>query len=136
MTEKILIFTTREIGVSIKLISEFPGIVSRLILGVSLWLAAPAVFAEYGLNFPKPVTPVAHRILELHNMILLICVIIFVIVFGIMFYSIFAHRKSRGHKAAQFHDNSTMEVIWTVIPFLILVRSEERRVGKECRSRW
>jgi cytochrome c oxidase subunit 2 len=84
-------------------------------------LAAPAVFAEYGLNFPKPVTPVAHKILELHNMILLICVIIFVIVFGVMFYSIFAHRKSRGYKPAKFHDNATLEVVWTVIPFLILV---------------
>jgi cytochrome c oxidase subunit 2 len=106
---------------SIKLIREFPGIVSRLILGVSLWLAAPAVFAEYGLNFQKPVTPVAHKILDLHNMILLICVIIFVIVFGVMFYSIFAHRKSRGYKPAKFHENATIEVIWTVIPFLILV---------------
>ena len=104
-----------------KLIREFPGIVSRLILGVGLWLAAPAGFAEYGLNFPKPVTPVAHKILELHNMILLICVIIFVIVFGVMFYSIFAHRKSRGYKPAKFHDNATLEVVWTVIPFLILV---------------
>ena len=106
---------------SIKLIREFPGIVSRLILGVSLWLAAPAVFAEYGLNFQKPVTPVAHKILDLHNMILLICVIIFVIVFGVMFYSIFAHRKSRGYKSAKFHENAALEVIWTVIPFLILV---------------
>lgn len=104
-----------------KLIREFPGIVSRLILGVGLWLAAPAVFAEYGLNFQKPVTPVAHKILELHNMILLICVIIFVIVFSVMFYSIFAHRKSRGYKPAKFHDNATLEVVWTVIPFLILV---------------
>ena len=104
-----------------KLIREFPGIVSRLILGVGLWLSAPAVFAEYGLNFQKPVTPVAHKILELHNMILLICVIIFVIVFSVMFYSIFAHRKSRGYKPAKFHDNATLEVIWTVIPFLILV---------------
>jgi len=104
-----------------KLIREFPGIVSRLILGAGLWLAAPAVFAEYGLNFPKPVTPVAHKILELHNMILLICVIIFVIIFGVMFYSIFAHRKSRGYKPAKFHDNATLEVVWTVIPFLILV---------------
>jgi cytochrome c oxidase subunit 2 len=104
-----------------KLIREFPGIVSRLILGVGLCLAAPAVFAEYALNFQKPVTPVAHRILELHNMILLICVIIFVIVFGVMFYSIFAHRKSRGYKPATFHDNATLEVVWTVIPFLILV---------------
>ena len=104
-----------------KLIREFPGIVSRLILGVGLWLAAPAVFAEYGLNFQKPVTPVAHKILDLHNMILLICVIIFVIVFGVMFYSIFAHRKSRGYKSAKFHENAILEVIWTVIPFLILV---------------
>jgi len=106
---------------SIKLIRQFPGFVSRLVLGLSLWLVAPAVFAEYGLNFQRPVTPVAHKILELHNMILIICVIIFLLVFGVMFYSVFAHRKSRGHKAAQFHDNSTLEVIWTVIPFLILV---------------
>ncbi len=104
-----------------KLIRAFPGIVSRLILGVGLWLSAPAVFAEYGLNFQRPVTPVAHKILELHNMILLICVIIFVLVFGVMFYSIFAHRKSRGYKPAKFHDNATLEVVWTVIPFLILV---------------
>ena len=100
---------------------EFPGIVSRLILGASLSLAAPAVFAEYGLNFQKPVTPVAHRILELHNMILIICLVIFVIVFSFMFYSIFAHRKSRGFKAWKFHDNASIEVVWTVIPFLILV---------------
>jgi len=106
---------------SIKLIRRFPGIVSRLILGLGLWLAAPAVFAEYALNFQKPVTPVAHKILELHNMILLICVIIFVIVFSVMFYSIFAHRKSRGYKPAKFHDNAILEVVWTVIPFLILV---------------
>jgi cytochrome c oxidase subunit 2 len=111
----------REKGMSRKLIREIPDIVSRLILGAGLWLTAPAVFAEYGLNFPKPVTPVAHKILELHNMILLICVIIFVIVFCVMFYSIFAHRKSRGYKPAKFHDNATLEVIWTVIPFLILV---------------
>jgi cytochrome c oxidase subunit 2 len=106
---------------SINLIRRFPGIVSRLILGVGLWLAAPAVFAEYALNFQRPVTPVAHKILELHNMILLICVIIFVIVFSVMFYSIFAHRKSRGYKPAKFHDNAILEVVWTVIPFLILV---------------
>ncbi|WP_368428311.1 cytochrome c oxidase subunit II [Sulfuricaulis sp.] len=78
-------------------------------------------FAEYGLNFPKPVTSVAQRILELHNMIIIICVVIFVIVFGFMFYSIFAHRKSRGFKAAKFHESTTIEVVWTVIPFLILV---------------
>ena len=104
---------------SMKLIRQH--IVSRLVLGMGLWLAVPAVFAEYGLNFPRPVTPIAHRILELHNLILIICLVIFVIVFSFMFYSIFAHRKSRGYKPAMFHDNTTAEVVWTVIPFLILV---------------
>lgn len=97
-----------------------PGVASRLTLGLSLLFAAPA-FAEYALTFQKPVSPLAHRLLELHNLILIICVIIFVVVFGFMFYSIFAHRKSRGHKAATFHENTTIEVVWTVIPFLILV---------------
>ena len=106
---------------SITLIKQFPGVVSRLILGGCLGLAMPVAFAEYGLNFPTPVTPVAHRILELHNMILIICLVIFVIVFSFMFYSIYAHRKSRGYKAAKFHDNTFLELVWTVIPFLILV---------------
>ena len=102
------------------LVKRLPGAVSRLILGLSLWFAVPA-FAEYGLNFQKPVTPIAQTLLELHNLILIICAVIFVVVFGFMFYSIFAHRKSRGYKAAQFHENTTLEVVWTVIPFLILV---------------
>ncbi|HSW51656.1 MAG TPA: cytochrome c oxidase subunit II [Sulfuricaulis sp.] len=94
---------------------------SRLILGFSLWLTVPAAFAEYGLNFQTPVTPIAHELLKLHNMIMIICAVIFVIVFGFMFYSIFAHRKSRGYKAKQFHENATLEVIWTIIPFVILI---------------
>jgi cytochrome c oxidase subunit II len=106
---------------SITFFRRLSGIFSRLILGVSLWFTVPAAFAAYGLNFQKPVTPIGHKLLELHNLILIICVVIFVIVFGFMFYSIFAHRKSRGHKAAQFHENSTLEVVWTVIPFVILV---------------
>jgi cytochrome c oxidase subunit 2 len=100
---------------------RFAGMLRRLISGVFLGLVSSAVFAEYGLNFPKPVTPVAHKILDLHNMIMLICFAIFVLVFGVMFYAIFAHRKSRGHKAATFSHNNTIEVVWTVIPFLILV---------------
>jgi cytochrome c oxidase subunit 2 len=106
---------------SMTFVKRLPGVVSRLILGLSLWFTVPAAFAEYGLNFQKPVTAIGHKLLDLHNMIIIICVIIFVIVFGFMFYSIFAHRKSRGHKAAQFHENATLEVVWTVIPFLILV---------------
>ena len=106
---------------SMTLITHFTGMISRWVLGLSLCLSAPLAFAEYGMNFPKPVGTIAHKILELHNMVMVVCLVIFVIVFSVMFYSIFAHRKSRGHKAAQFHDNMTMEVIWTVIPFVILI---------------
>ncbi len=106
---------------SMTFLKRLPGVVSRLILGLSLWFTVPTAFAEYGLNFQKPVTAIGHKLLGLHNMIMIISTVIFVIVFGFMFYSIFAHRKSRGHKAAQFHKNTTLEVVWTVIPFLILV---------------
>ncbi len=72
-------------------------------------------------NFPAPVTPVAREIYDLHLLMLAICFVIFIGVFSVMFYSIYAHRKSVGHKAVQFHENTTVEIIWTVIPFLILV---------------
>ena len=94
---------------------------SRLILGAALALVSGLAFAEYGYNFPTPVTSIAQRILELHNLIFIICVVIFIVVFGFMFYSIVFHRKSRGYKAAEFHDNVTLEMMWTVIPFVILV---------------
>ena len=58
---------------------------------------------------------------DLHLFIFWICVVIFVAVFGVMFYSIFKHRKSVGHQAAQFHENTMVEIVWTVIPFLILL---------------
>ncbi len=77
--------------------------------------------AEWGLNFPPPVTLMAEKIYDLHMLIFAICVVIFIGVFGVMFYSAFAHRKSRGHKAARFHEHTQLEVVWTIIPFLILV---------------
>ena len=58
---------------------------------------------------------------DLNIYIFWVCVVIFIAVFGVMFYSIFKHRKSVGHKAAQFHENTTVEIVWTVIPFLILL---------------
>ena len=93
----------------------------RLTIGAGLWLWAGLAAAEYGFNLPPPVTPIGHKILELHNLIFFICLGIFVVVFGFMFYSIIAHRKSRGYKAAAFHDNVKLEVAWTIVPFLILV---------------
>ena len=59
--------------------------------------------------------------MNLHNLIFWICAVIFVGVFGTMFYSLYKHRKSVGHQAVQFHENTTVEVVWTVIPFLILL---------------
>ncbi len=77
--------------------------------------------AAWEWNFQQPVTPIAQQQYELHLFIFWICVVIFVGVFGVMFYSIFKHRKSVGHEAHQFHENTTVEIVWTVIPFLILL---------------
>lgn len=92
-----------------------------LMSGITLFLHASLAVAEYGLNFPTPVTAIAHEVYGLHMLIMWICVVIGVLVFGAMFYSIFAHRKSRGHKAAKWHESTTVEIIWTAVPFLILV---------------
>ena len=78
-------------------------------------------WAEWGLNLPPPSSPIASRILELHNAIMVVCLIIFIVVFSVMFYSLYAHRKSRGHKAHQFSHSTKLEVVWTIIPFLILI---------------
>ena len=93
----------------------------RFVPALVFLLFSGGVFAEYGYNLQAPVTPIATDILHLHNLIFLVCVGIFVVVFGFMFYSIFAHRKSRGAKAATFHESTTVEIVWTTIPFIILV---------------
>lgn len=80
--------------------------------------AASAGFSDW--YFQTPVTPIARDIITLHDLIFWICVAIFIGVFGTMFYSLLKHRKSVGHQAVQFHENTTVEVIWTIIPFLIL----------------
>ena len=89
---------------------------------LALALAAPgAALAVPDWNLQPPVTPIARQMFDLHAFIFWICVAIFVGVFGVMFYSMFRHRKSVGHKAHQFHENAMVEMIWTVIPFLILL---------------
>ncbi|MBI3898062.1 MAG: cytochrome c oxidase subunit II [Gammaproteobacteria bacterium] len=94
---------------------------ARLILGIGLALVSGLAAADYGLNFQRPVTSIAHKVLELHNLIFVICAVVGMVVFAFMFYSIIVHRKSRGYKPATFHDNVKLEVLWTVVPFLILV---------------
>jgi cytochrome c oxidase subunit 2 len=92
---------------------------AALVAGVGASTLHGVAAARY--NLQDPVTKTAAEIYELHSLMFWICVAIFVIVFGIMFYSVFAHRKSVGHKASQFHENTTVEVVWTVIPLLILI---------------
>ena len=84
-------------------------------------LVPVAAFAVPGWYFQSPASPIAQEIITLHDLIFWICVAIFVGVFGTMFYSLWKHRKSVGHQAVQFHENTAVEIIWTVIPFLILL---------------
>ena len=90
------------------------------IISLLLLIMQPA-WAEYGLNLPEGVTPLSRNIYDLHMTIFYICCVIAALVFGIMFWSIFRHRKARGVQAAQFHHNTTVEIIWTAIPMLILI---------------
>ncbi|KAF1010017.1 MAG: hypothetical protein E5299_01783 [Burkholderia gladioli] len=64
---------------------------------------------------------IAQELYNLHTIMLILCTVIFVGVFGVMFYSVFAHRKSSGNKAAHFHESTTVEIIWTIVPFVIVV---------------
>ena len=73
------------------------------------------------LNLHPPVTKIAEEQVWLHWFMLIICTVIFVAVFGVMFYSIWKHRKSVGHKAASFHESLKVEIAWTVVPFVIVI---------------
>ncbi|MBH1977773.1 MULTISPECIES: cytochrome c oxidase subunit II [unclassified Simplicispira] len=99
-----------------------------------LWLAAawmggvahavsdlPGGPAVNQLNLHPPVTRIAEEQHFLHWMMLIICTVIFIGVFAVMFYSMWKHRKSQGAKAANFHESVTVEVVWTVIPFIIVI---------------
>jgi len=73
------------------------------------------------LNLPVGVTKISQEQHFLHSVMLVICTVIFVAVFSVMFYSIWKHRKSVGHKAANFHESVVVEVIWTIVPFIIVI---------------
>ncbi|MFH4497255.1 cytochrome c oxidase subunit II [Vibrio diabolicus] len=76
---------------------------------------------ESDYNMTKGVTAISGQVYELHMLIFYICCVIALIVFGVMFYSIFRHRKSKGAVAAHFHESTKVEIIWTVIPIITLV---------------
>ena len=73
------------------------------------------------LNLPVGVTKIAQEQHFLHTVMMILCTVIFVAVFAVMFYSIWKHRKSVGHKAANFHESVVVEVIWTIVPFIIVI---------------
>ncbi len=93
----------------------------QLAITAVLSLLGLSSFATEGINMPRGVTPISHEIYQLHMTIFWICVFIGIGVFSVMFYAIFNHRKSKGAKPATFHENIWVEIIWAIIPTLILI---------------
>ncbi len=92
-----------------------------IVAGLVLMLSMSSAKAEYGLNMTQGVTPISQELYDLHMLVFWICVGIGTLVFGAMAWSIIYHRKSRGAEAANFHESTTVEIVWTVIPLLILI---------------
>ena len=88
---------------------------------LGLALLMPVLAKADELNMPVGVTDISRQVYDLHMTIFYICLIIGAGVFGVMFWSIIHHRRAAGHEAAQFHENTRLEIGWTVVPFLILV---------------
>jgi cytochrome c oxidase subunit 2 len=108
--------------------SLMPALFLALLLDLArrpAWAADSAVVTgrpfQREMNLQPPVTQIASEIYDLHTWMMVVCMVIFVAVFGVMFYSIFKHRKSVGHKAATFHESTAVEVAWTIVPFLIII---------------
>ncbi|OUV62963.1 MAG: cytochrome c oxidase subunit II [Gammaproteobacteria bacterium TMED119] len=95
--------------------------IKRVCLFGSTLLAASSAYAVQPYNLTQGVTDISADVYGLHMIAFWLCVAIGVVVFGVMFYSIFAHRKSKGVQPATFHESTTAEAIWTFIPFVILI---------------
>ncbi|AQQ66249.1 cytochrome c oxidase subunit II [Microbulbifer agarilyticus] len=107
--------------------------IKRLFAFLTLATIAPGVLAQetaqnaeegaarWGVNMTQGVTEVSRTTYDLHMLIFWICVAIGVVVFGVMFYSMWRHRKSKGYEAAQFHESTLVELAWTIVPTLILI---------------
>ena len=89
--------------------------------GASSTLFAASAQAAYELNMTESVTPLGRELYSLHMLVFWICVVIGIVVFGAMAWSIIHHRKSKGAQAANFHESTTIEIVWTVVPLLILI---------------
>jgi cytochrome c oxidase subunit II len=98
-----------------------PTIIRSLVAVAAIAAAGAANAVQSKYNLAPPVTQIAREIHWLHWFMLIICTVIFVAVFGVMFYSIYAHRKSKGAVAATFHESTKVEIIWTIVPFFIVI---------------
>ena len=106
---------------------------ASLLRRAGMWTSAWAATAAHAVNdlpggpavnqldLHPAVTKIAQEQHWLHNFMMIICVVIFIAVFAVMFYSIWKHRKSVGHKAATFHESVTVEILWTLAPFIIVI---------------
>jgi cytochrome c oxidase subunit II len=101
------------------------GMMSNLIKkiggGLALAMFSMLAHAENQINLPPPASEIARQIYDLHTITMWIIVGIALVVYGVMFYSILVHRKAAGYKAATFHHSTLVEIIWTAIPFIILI---------------
>ena len=95
--------------------------VGRLVALSLLLISGTAQASWSDINMPEGVTAISHNVYELHMIIFAVCVVIGIIVFGAMIISMMIHRKSLGHEPADFHDNTRIEILWTIIPIIILV---------------
>jgi cytochrome c oxidase subunit 2 len=91
------------------------------IMSALLIFSAPMKADWFALNMTRGVTDISNEVFELHMLIFWICVAIGIVVFGVMFYSMYAHTKKKNPVAASFHENHKVEIAWTIIPFLILI---------------
>lgn len=94
---------------------------TQMLLGLIAIGASGLLFAQSGYNMPQGVTETSRSVYGLHMLVLIVCAIASVVVYGLIVYSIIRHRKSRGVEAKQFHESTTVEVIWTLVPLIVLV---------------
>ncbi|SFH25368.1 cytochrome c oxidase subunit II [Pseudomonas sp. NFACC45] len=90
-------------------------------MGLLLWSIFSQAQAAWTVNMAPGATQISNAVFDLHMTIFWICVVIGIIVFGAMFWSMMMHRRSTGQHAANFHENTRVEILWTIVPFLILV---------------
>lgn len=96
-------------------------LVNQYLSAALIFSTSQFVWAIQPYNMTEGVTDISQRVFGLHMLIFYICCVIGVIVFAVMFYSIIKHRKSKGHKPAQFHESVSLEFLWTAVPFVILI---------------